>query len=109
MTQTNEHGKVLIENWVEERACEAYDNDAHGPEVNRSGHVGIISTKEPETLESLSTTVRDTFRPPSRPNIRQKGMCMFVMTLGQHLIFPDLLIYYFNISAGVSTTINDFC
>lgn len=73
MTQTNEHGKVLIENWVEERACEAYDNEAHGPEVNRSGHVGIISTKEPETMESLSTTVRDTFRPPSRPNIRQKG------------------------------------
>ena len=73
MTQTNEHGKVLIENWVEERACEPYDNDAHGPEVNRSGHVGIISTKEPETMESLSTTVRDTFRPPSRPNIRQKG------------------------------------
>ena len=73
MTQTNGNGKVLIENWVEERACETYDKDAHGPEVNRSGHVGIISTKEPETMESLSTTVRETFRPPSRPDIRQKG------------------------------------
>ena len=92
MTQTNEHGKVLIENWVEERACEAYDNDAHGPEVNRSGHVGIISTKEPETLESFSTTVRDTFRPPSRPNIRQKGMFVSAIKLRQHLVVPDLTI-----------------
>ena len=73
MTQTKEQGKVLIENWVEERACEAYDNDCYGPEINRSGHAGIISTKEPEEMESLTTTVRDTYRPPSRPNIRQKG------------------------------------
>ena len=70
--RTNDHGKVLIENWVEERACESYDNEISAPVVNRSGHTGIISTNAPDGTD-LSTTVRDTFRPPSGSKIRQKG------------------------------------
>ena len=70
--QTNEHGKVLIENWVEERACESYDNAISAPVVNRCGHTGIITTNDPNSTD-LSTTVRDTYRPPSRPKNRLKG------------------------------------
>lgn len=74
MTQTHEHGKVLIENWVEERACEAYDNDKPDAVVNQCGHEGIITTNKPDSIDGNSTTVRDTYRPPSRPKIRQKGI-----------------------------------
>merc|ERR1719282_14590 len=72
MTQTHIHGKVLIENWVEERACEGYDVERSAPEVNWSGHTGIITTKS--IGEELSTTVRETYRPPSGNKIRQKGV-----------------------------------
>ena len=38
--RTNEHGKVLIENWVEERACAQYDESQTQPAINASGHPG---------------------------------------------------------------------
>ena len=75
-TQCKEQGRVLIENWVEERACEALDSDIPSPVVNRSGHEGIITTNKPDS-EDLSTTVRETFRPPSANKIRQKGMLKY--------------------------------
>jgi len=71
--QTNDHGKVLIENWVEERACEGFDNNISVPVVNRSGHSGIITTSTP-TSAVMNTTVGDTYKSPTKPNIRQKGM-----------------------------------
>lgn len=71
--RTNEHGKVLIENWVEERACAQYDDSQTTPVINSSGHPGIITTSCPAT-ENVCTTVQDMYRPPSRPNIRSKGI-----------------------------------
>ncbi|XP_065829127.1 sperm-associated antigen 8-like [Oscarella lobularis] len=72
---TNSGAKVLIENWVEERAVAQIDRtegEASTADVQRRGHKGILSTSFESKIESLST-VKDAYRSPSSAGVKTVG------------------------------------
>ncbi|XP_013416545.1 sperm-associated antigen 8 [Lingula anatina] len=74
----NSGGRCLLENWVEERNVAHLDPAGGGADVTslaqvfKHGHNGVLSTEFDAKAENL-TTVRESYRPPTKPGVRQVG------------------------------------
>lgn len=74
----NSDGKCLLENWVEERAVkdiglpEPLEKPENPDQLLKAGHKGLLTCDFDSKAENL-TTVRDSYRPPQHPQVREKG------------------------------------
>lgn len=73
----NSKGKILLENWVEERAVADLDPTNLGDatssaQVFKDGHRGLLSVDVDTPLEGI-TTYRHSYKPPHGPGVASKG------------------------------------
>ncbi|XP_041362499.1 sperm-associated antigen 8-like [Gigantopelta aegis] len=82
----NSDAKCLLENWVEERVVQSlYPDDevektGNKAQLFRSGNQGLLTNDLNAKAENL-TVVRDTYRPPTKPPVRQRGQKEELMEL----------------------------
>ncbi|ELT97541.1 hypothetical protein CAPTEDRAFT_223077 [Capitella teleta] len=73
----NSGGKILLENWVEERAVAELDPDNLGNSTStaqqfKDGHTGLLSVDVKKPVADM-TTYRHSYRPPMGPGVGSKG------------------------------------
>ncbi|XP_040013782.1 sperm associated antigen 8 isoform X2 [Xiphias gladius] len=66
-------GKCLLDNWAEERAVAALDNEETKTQIQRHGHRGILTMDHESKMETV-TTLKAAYVPPKSPGVRLQGI-----------------------------------